>query len=179
MLSGVLYIPFASFLIVPPGLWQAQFLLFFCEFHFYLIYDNPWYICKSILNSPIPRPILDGFYSNLILCWAQIRKWSLWKCPDNFLVADAVRVWHIIAQADVTPLHHAVKLGELAHDFRVKVKYAPVVLAKLLDYLRRMTTCFLRWCRRFLWCQDPPEGVPGEAPLLTNRGSLLVLWVSL
>ena len=53
---------------------------------------------------------------------------------DGF-VAFAVRVRHIVAQSDVTPLYGCVQLGKLSDNLVVKVIDAAVVLPQLLDAL--------------------------------------------
>ena len=74
---------------------------------------------------------VDFIYQNLRVCHA------LGYFPHHVLVALAVHVGHIVAQADIATLHHGIKFGQFANDFLVKVENAPVVLSKLLYVLRR------------------------------------------
>ena len=60
---------------------------------------------------------------------------ELKELPHHILVTLGVRIRHVVAQSDVTALHHTVELGQLAHNLRVKVEDAAVVLTQLLNTL--------------------------------------------
>ena len=81
-----------------------------------------------MLVHDAPMHFLDQF---LRICNA------LAEHVHDLLVTFRVGVRHIVAQPDVATLHDAVELRELAHYLRIKVEDATVVLAKLLDALRR------------------------------------------
>ena len=57
-------------------------------------------------------------------------------------VTDGISIRHIIAQADVTPLHCCVQFGQFTDNLIVKVIDAAVVKTKLLDALGRTPKTF-------------------------------------